>query len=218
MPLNAESGFRQETAALAIIYDCDIEKPLGAAFACLRTNWFVTAAHVLRESDDRHRPNLILKDGRGRDRQIIQILDHPEHVDLSIAVVEDNVDEFVPWFPQSHGLLDDNELAFLGYSPTKSQEVGRISMNTCMIPSFQIEKRQRSNTEYVIIFEHDHPEPGCSGGPVYTISGGGVVGVMIQLADEQCRATSILSFINALVLPETWTQTPYPLGSAKSEC
>ena len=71
MPLNAELGFRQETAALAIIYDCDIEKPLGTAFACLRTNWFVTAAHVLRESDDRHRPNLILKDGRGRDRQII---------------------------------------------------------------------------------------------------------------------------------------------------
>ena len=111
MPLNANSGFKLSAESVATIYDCDAQKHLGTAFSCLRTNWFITAAHVLREPDDRHRPKLILNDGLGRHRSITQILDHPENVDLSILIVEDNVDQFVPWFPQSHGLLENNELA-----------------------------------------------------------------------------------------------------------
>ena len=65
----------------------------------------------------------------------------------------------------------------------------------------------------MIVFDHEHLEPGCSGGPIFAINGGGVVGVMIQLADNECRATSLLSFVNAIQLPNAWKQIPYPLGS-----
>jgi len=198
-------------ASIAFIIDPQVHKPLGTGFHFLRSDWIVTAKHVVMDGD-KPRPILLSTylnaiagtpiDSRALGCQCDVVWTHPE-IDLAVLAVPPGAHEVLPLMPGHHSLAGAKGFYFVGYSPTSSGD-RKLTMAVGHTSQFAIERRERSTVEETVVFEAATAEGGNSGGPLLG-EGGAVVGVIIERFSEAagksfCRATSIAPILEALTL------------------
>lgn len=190
----AESGLPADIdpAAVSILVDEDIHRPLGTGFYFMQARYFVTAKHVVVDYDTGCvRDNLVLiQNGPNYPKATVAFL----HPTLDVAVLHiDNPGCSVPLFPSDQRIIGKHGLRYWGYAPSLSDTKSHnYIVAVSDIPKYECdEPRERHDgTEWVIRFGSNFSEPGHSGGPVLA-AGGGVVAIITQGHDVWCRATEI---------------------------
>ena len=188
-----DSLFAQiDPAAVSIVVDRNIERPLGTGFHFLRPHYFVTAKHLVVDSKTgTSRDNLVLMQ-RAPDypRVSVEYL-HPT-IDLAVLRV-DRPACSIPLYPSHESLTGHRGLRYWGYAPTKRDPNTHVYPVVVVdLPAYEMETpRERDDgLEHLLRFETPMSEPGHSGGPVLGL-GGGVVAVITEGNPGWVRATGI---------------------------
>lgn len=190
--------------SICIVWDGDEKKTLGTGFSFLNLGWFITAKHVV-EKNGMMRENIKLGflDGENASCKVAAV--HPE-LDLALIIQEGNPVCDTPLMPGHHKYINSEGLYYIGYSP--KQSVGNdSSVVVNHIKDYEVEYRERSNTETLLHFPAVYAEGGNSGGPILG-EGGAVVAVIIQKYEDSgttyCRATDINILLEGLKYNEHW--------------
>ena len=196
--------FTIDKQALCIVIDKEIGKALGTGFSFLKENWVITAKHVvIYEGLPRKQLELSFIDNENVKANIIAV--HPE-IDLALLEYEGPPLCKKPLMPGYHEFGSSNQLIMTGYSPTQSDPSGLI-VKVDLIEGFEVEEREREDTEITIHFKAEFSEGGNSGGAILG-EGGNVVAVTIQTyfkGDEKyCIATSIRAIMKNIEFGSTW--------------
>jgi S1-C subfamily serine protease len=184
-------------------------KALGTGFIFLRPEWVVTAKHVvINPTTGGLRPGIAFS-SKGRLFPPKGIVVRPRNgYDVAVLELAEVPPCQVPLYPSYIGLAGDPRgLLSAGYRPSLNQGNVR-SIDVSHITSFEVEKREHSfGPEEVIVFDAKNVEPGSSGGPVFSWSGG-VAGIIIEgpsiessgAQQGRARATSIIPLLSEGVL------------------
>lgn len=190
-----------DPAAVSIVVDEDIHRPLGTGFYFLRRNYFVTAKHVIMDRDTGGvRTNLVLMQNGPNYPQAKVAFIHPE-VDLAVlSISQPGCD--TPLFPSSEKLIGQHGLRYWGYMPSQSDTINhRYVVAVVDIPAYQLEdiRHRREGNEQLLRFQTPFAETGHSGGPVLGI-GGGVMAVIVEGHEGWARATDIQALLPHVVM------------------
>ena len=181
-----------DEAAVSILVDEDIHHPLGTGFYFMRSNYFVTAKHVVAEPDTGTiRSNLVLMQ-RGPDYPKASVRFMHPSADLAVLEIDRPACQ-TPLFPSHERLIGQHGLRYWGYAPTISDLTShRYLVRVVDIPKYEIEaeKERDDGPERVLRFDSSFAEAGHSGGPVLGI-GGGVLAVIVEGGPGWLRATEI---------------------------
>lgn len=184
--------------SLCIIVDKNENKALGTGFVFIKTNWIVTAKHVVVK-DDEIRNNLQLLHLNEKPVSTSVLFVHPIY-DLAVLTTDDLLCK-KPLFPSYEEFTGRKGLICCGYSPSKSIN-NELSFFVNSVPNYQLVIRSRDyGDEKLLFFDAPFAEGGHSGGPLLG-EGAGVVAVVIEgfkLNDHYIvKATSILPLLEFL--------------------
>lgn len=181
-----------DPAAVSIVVDRNIERPLGTGFYFLRPGYFVTAKHVVVDAQTGiARDNLVLMQ-RGPDYPRVSVAYVHPSIDLAVLRVERPACT-IPLYPSHERLSGHRGLRYWGYAPTKREPTTNVyPVLVVDLPSYTLEEpRERDDgLEQLLRFDSPVSEPGHSGGPVLGL-GGGVVAVITEGHEGWARATGI---------------------------
>lgn len=193
--------FSIEGYQICLICDADEKKPeLGTGFLFLRTDWIVTAKHVVMD-DGLIRGNLYAEFPTNNPNKVgLRVIAvHPES-DIALLEITSIPNPCrKPLFPGYDDLSVSKGLVCCGYTPTNGKT---ISISLAKV--YDKSTRERKTTETVLEFESKGIEGGSSGGPIFG-DGGVVLGLLINVftPEEQpdrqfARATSIHNLMDAI--------------------
>jgi S1-C subfamily serine protease len=194
--------FTIDQEAVGVIIDGSRRAPLATGFVFLRSDWVVTAQHVVetRPRAREWRPGLRFQSKSGAP---LAVRVHAACPDTDVCVLQLEAPSTCtrPLLPGNETLSTSKGVVYAGYSPTRSTaENGVILFEHAR--EVDVEERERSLTERVLTFDGSEMEGGLSGGPVFG-DGGSVVGVLMERVTTQAgafkgRATSIEGLLRAL--------------------
>jgi len=181
---------------------------LGTAFCFIKSNWYMTAKHVVVEDDQvksglkivTHSPN-----------KPVGLLNTPKrvyyHDELDIAIIEMHTGLCQkPHFPGHHDFVGKQGLVKVAYSPSQTKERNRVIFNATHIKDYQTEIRNRNyGDETLFSFSDLNAETGNSGAPLIG-EAGNIVGVIIDgfYGDNQelnrALATDVQAMLSVLTL------------------
>lgn len=185
-----------DNAAVSIVVDEDIHRPLGTGFYFLQPEFFVTAKHVVvdRKTGERRRNLVLMQNAPNYPRATVEYL----HPSLDLAVLKiDGPGCTVPLYPSDQRIIGRYGLRYWGYAPSKSDKLQhKYVVAVVDIPAYECEppRERHDGTEWVMRFDSDLSETGHSGGPVLA-AGGGVVAVITEGYQGWVRATEIRSLL-----------------------
>jgi hypothetical protein len=199
LPPRRLSHSDMDPAAVSILVDEDIHRPLGTGFYFLQPQFFVTARHVVEHRETgTPRDNLVLVQN-GPDYPRAEVVFRHPTVDLAVLKI-DRPGCKTPLYPSDQHLAEKGGLRYWGYSPTLSHpDRGVYGVLVGGPAEYEDEApRQRTDgTERLLRFKDLHFEPGHSGGPVIG-TWGGVVAVIIEGDRDEgrwFRATEISALL-----------------------
>lgn len=189
-----------DTNAVGLILDAKERRPLATGFVFLRSNWIVTAKHVVEPPPGCRSQ---WRDVHFRSRSGFvpaRVFAASPETDVCILSLQGPAPCNRPLMPGNETLVTASGFVFAGYAPSKTTTTGPAIL-VCRAMSYGVQERERSSIERVLEFDTNEMERGFSGGPVLG-EGGSVVGLLIQIVPDTTpprgRATSIDGILGAL--------------------
>jgi len=185
--------------AIGVVLDGVTRKSLGTCFSFIRSDWAVTARHVIVK-EGQVRSGILVWPHAGEPTQCEVAFLHPV-LDLAVLKLATPMCN-IPLYPAHQRHASTDGLLHFGYSPSLSTSGRILALSAVAIPAFEIEVRERTDSnEELIVFESEFSEGGHSGGPIIG-DGAGVVGVIIESfwrGDQLAvRGTSVLPLVDEL--------------------
>ena len=187
---------------ICVICDYTDKQPaLGTGFCFLKTNWIVTAKHVVMQ-DGLVRKNLTaVFIGENKKNVSLKLKIKAIHKESDICIlqiIDKNNPCTNPLYPGYEDLNSSKGIMFCGYDSES------LALSIEHVLDFNMSSRFRENEEFILEFNSKFVRGGFSGGPIFG-NGGVLLGVIINLINSAdnpekkiARGISIKTLMNAI--------------------